>query len=238
LRLRYSYNGLPHVDTRFSKEIDRDSIKELLGIIIRHNLGHITAVHNLHRHDLLPAGTVRLEKNIGDVLPGAKLTPPAPVAELDFSKTHALTYVVDGNNLVSFEFEEGENSAPADAMTPEFLAEFTKFVNEKGLANIFALKIGDFTLTPRNRFAEFEIDRVGTLVVPSDNLTMTGPVTETSWDVRGYNAENSDNDGTTSYHKVSTTKDTHKVWVNSLDKSPRLIIDSLINQGIIKRPTA
>jgi hypothetical protein len=164
-----------HVDTRFSKEIDRDSIKELLGIIIRHNLGHMTAVHNLHRHDLLPAGTVRLEKNIGDVLPGAKLTPPSPVAELDFPKTHALTYVVDRNNLVPFEFEEGENSAPADAMTPEFLAEFTKFVNEKGLANIFALEIGDFIVTPRNRFAEFEIDRVGTLVVPSDNLTMTGP---------------------------------------------------------------
>ncbi len=192
------------------------------------------AVHRLHRHDLLPAGAVRLESDIGNVLPGAKLTSPAPFAGLDLTRLRALTYRVEGNNLVPYEFAEGEGLASAGTLTPEFVAEFTGLIGEKGLAGIFALEIGEFTINPRQRYTEIEIDGIGTLVAPRDSIALSGPSTVTSWDVRGYNPENSDNDGSTCYQAIAN-KNTHKVFTNSLDKSSRSVIGDLVNQGVIKR---
>ncbi|KFH41524.1 hypothetical protein ACRE_077680 [Hapsidospora chrysogenum ATCC 11550] len=65
-----SYNGLPHIETRYEEEIDRDAVHGLLEIIIRHGLGHLVGVHNLPRHDPLPADTVRVEKTLATSLPG------------------------------------------------------------------------------------------------------------------------------------------------------------------------
>jgi triosephosphate isomerase len=58
------YSGLSHIETRYNKEeIDRDAVHGLLKIIIRHGLGPVVCVHNLHRHNRLPADTVRVEIN-------------------------------------------------------------------------------------------------------------------------------------------------------------------------------
>jgi hypothetical protein len=143
-----SYNGLPHIETRYKEEIDRDAVHGLLKIIIRHGLGHLVGVHNLHRHDRLPADTVRVEKDLGHILAGARMTPPVPLDGLDLGNTRALTYHVEGNKLVPFEFGEGQNSAPTGVITTEFMDEFTKFVAERGLAEVFAVEIGDFTIQP------------------------------------------------------------------------------------------
>lgn len=37
------------IETRYKEEIDRDAVHRLLEIIIRHGLGHLMGVHNLHR---------------------------------------------------------------------------------------------------------------------------------------------------------------------------------------------
>jgi hypothetical protein len=231
------YNGLPHIETRYKEEIDRDAVHGLLGIILRHGLGHLVGVHNLHRHDPLPTDTVRIEKDIGHLLAGARMTPPVPLDRVDLGNTHALTYHVEGNKLVPFEFGEGQHSVPAGVITTDFMDEFTTFVAQRGLAEVFAVEIGDFTIQPRQAFKEVEIDKVGTIVVPSETLALSGPSIETAWDIRGYNEGNSDNDGTTSHQYSNVTK-THKVFTHKLDQGPKAVIDDLFELGVLKKPRA
>ncbi|KAK7422452.1 hypothetical protein QQZ08_009504 [Neonectria magnoliae] len=222
-----SYNGLPHIETRYKEKIDRDDVHGLLKIIIRHNLDDLVGVHNLHRHDPLPADTVRVEKDVGHILAGARMTPPVPLDGLDLGNTRALTYYVSGNNLIPFEFREGQNSASAGVMN------LTKFVAERGLTELFAIEIGDFTTRPRQVFKEVEIANFGTIVVPSKTLALSGPSLETAWDARGYNEETSDNDGST-VHQYMANKQSHKVFTNKFSQGPKAIIDDLFEQGVLK----
>lgn len=64
---------------------------------------------------------------------------------------------------------------------------------------MFAVKVGDFTIKPPQVFREVEINKFGTIVVPSEVLALSGPLIETAWDVSGYNEENSNNDGSATH---------------------------------------
>ncbi|EJT68576.1 hypothetical protein GGTG_13851 [Gaeumannomyces tritici R3-111a-1] len=66
---------------------------------------------------------------------------------------------------------------------------------------------------------------------------MSAPSIETAWDARGYNEENSDNDGTT-VHQYMENRKTHKVFTNKLDQGPKAVIDDLFEQGVPKKPEA
>lgn len=206
-------------------------------------MGKHFAVHAAHRHDIIPAGTVRLETNMRTY--GATWTKATAIENLDEDKTHATFFKLVQDAFVPFEFAEGPSPVARCAIPPRFLAEYAAHLVDNELTDLVALEVGDFAKCNEKSSegtAELEIqwgnNDAFTINVPVSILTEA--ITElipTGWNTNSARLGNSDADppAGTHYAKVTTPKDTHKVFVDSADPvTEELLFQKLAEGGFIK----
>jgi hypothetical protein len=203
-------------------------------------MGDHFGVHAAHRHDAIPVGTVRLEADIG--INGFTLTKPTSIESADASKMHATLFKVGQDGLVPFEFTEGPSPLDVTKVPAAFLAEFAAYIAKHELADLIVLEVGDFTkcagIDSKSK-AEIEVqwgeNTPFTVVVPTAFLKPgAGDLIGTGWNVPGAVEPDGEPDPGTHWLKVDRPKDTHKVYVDSVEPvTPELLVKALGEQGII-----
>lgn len=152
-------------------------------------MGDYIGLHSAHRHDTIPAGTIRFETSMG--VDGFTWTRPTVVEKPDTAKIHATLFKFSQNGLAPFEFGEGPSPVDGTNIPAGLLTEFGNYLAKHDLANTIALQVGHFIKSDGNSHAstaELEVqwgqDIHFTITMPTSLLAPdTGKLIGTGWNV-------------------------------------------------------
>lgn len=230
----------------------------LLSIIDRHSMGDNFRIHSLHRHTMLPNGTIRLETDAGKT--GYKWANAMPITDVDLAQVHPTFFKFHDGALVPFEFAQGPLPVAVDAIPAAFLSEFVQYLVQHQLADMIALELGSFASCRRQKdsaTAEIEVQwgdggEPFTLCVSAKEvLGVDGKESRlipTGWNVPATNpsgvqmpAPETPDPGTYWQSKTVKGVQTHMVFVgggNGRNSSnlvtPELVVKELVGMGIIR----
>ena len=215
-------------------------MKALLAIIKSYNMGDHIGIHAAHRHDVIPAGTVRFEADMG--IDGFTWTKPTAIETPDASKMHATFFKVGQDGLVPFEFAEGPSPVDVTKIPAEFIPEFAGYLTKHDLTNVIAMQVGDFAkrdgVDPKST-AEVEIhwgqDLRFTVVMPTSVLKAgIEKLVATGWNVPAAGDPEGDPPKGQHWLPVTSPKNTHKVYVDDIEPlTPDALIQVLVEQEVI-----
>ncbi|KAF3405662.1 hypothetical protein F1880_010343 [Penicillium rolfsii] len=218
-------------------EIDKAHVWALLNIIKRLGLEETFRVHRIHRHDIIPEGTVKMEQSLG-IMDG-KWNRAIRVQDLDFGNLHATVFKFVEGQAVAYEFAEGASPLPSTvkALVDDLTKEFSLYLGIHGLSNHIALEHGDFSDKEVEPLTEIDFDGVGTIALPQCQVS-SGAKIVTSWIVPPVNHfPDNPPPGQTWAPMVN---ESHKVFQNNLGNRPKVttpeqVMEELFCQGIVNK---
>jgi hypothetical protein len=215
---------------------DKNHVKGLLDIVERHGQRGIFGFHRVHRHDIIPNDTVRLESDLG-IVPG-KWNRATPTESLDLSNIHpvVMKFFPEQEELVPYELAEGPSPVTMTAEVDEFVKDFTGYLIKHNLSEHFALEVIDPAKAgqPVECKAELEVVDVGTVVLPMSMMVSKDSIVATGWPspLQPTDGEGDDPPPGTTYAKKVTG--THQVFTNNQVDAAEKLVDELVRQNIIK----
>jgi hypothetical protein len=208
-------------------------------------MGSHFGVHSAHRHDHIPVGTVRLEKDM--IIDGFSWTRATAIEKLDPAGIHGTAFKLVQNTLVPYEFADGPSPAAGIINNAhEFLTEFATYLADNDLDKVFALEVKNYTKRDAagpQTTAEIEVHGDGfipfTVAVPVSAMTPGAGLVQTGWNVRpGAAQHDPDGEPPAGEHwneVVVGPKKTHKVHVDSTEAvTPEGLHKVFVKQGILK----
>ena len=213
-------------------------------------MGQYFGIHSAHRHDKIPLGTVRLERDLG--IGESTWTKATAIEDVDLNNIHATAFKLAHNALVAFEFAEGPSPTAGTHIPPQFLGDIATYLDENDIANQVVLEVKDFAKRDAKDFeptAEIEIQwgktEAFTVVLPISTRAEASQgiatLTPTGWNLchvpLGTTPSDPDPPAGEHYEKVvvGPKKDTHKViYTSSAPVTPDLLCQALAELGFIK----
>ncbi|KAH7108606.1 hypothetical protein B0J13DRAFT_490265 [Dactylonectria estremocensis] len=244
-----TYNELPYIDDQPALQY-KGHVKALLDIIDRYSMGQYFGVHSAHRHDKIPIGTVRLERDLG--IEESTWTKATAIENVDLGNIHATAFKLTQNALVAFEFAEGPSPTAGINITPQFLGDIATYLAKNDITNQVVLEVKDFAKRDAKGFeptAEIEIQwgktEAFTVVLPisarAEASRGIATLTPTGWNLRhvATGTAPSDPEPPAGEHYervvVGPKKDTHKViYTSNAPVTPNLLRQALAELGFIK----
>ncbi|KAJ5100878.1 hypothetical protein N7456_006930 [Penicillium angulare] len=231
----FLYNNSEHISNVL--DIDDVHVLALLDIIERFGLAETFRVHRIHRHDIIPEGTIKLEENLG--IMNGKWNRATSVQDLDFGNIHATVFKFVNGQATAYEFAEGPPvlGANATALIDDLIKEFSLYLEIHGLGDKVALEHGEFQgYQAKEILTEVDFDGVGTIALPESRVN-GGLKVVTSWNVPPIGQfPDQPPPGQTWAPMVN---ESHKVFQNSLGNQSKLstpdeVIEELLSQGIVQ----
>ncbi|KAK6860967.1 hypothetical protein PG995_004603 [Apiospora arundinis] len=244
-----TYNELPYIDDQSMLQY-KGHVKALLEIIGRYSMGQYFGVHSAHRHDKIPLGTVRLERELG--IEESTWTKATAIENVDLDNIHATAFKLTQNGFVAFEFAEGLSPTAGIKIPPQFLSDIATYLAENDITNKVVLEVKDFAKRDEKGFeptAEIEIQwgktEAVTIVLPISARAKASrgiaTLTPTGWNLRhvarGTIPSDPDPPAGEHYEKVvvGPKKDTHKViYTSSAAVTPDLLRQALTELEFIR----
>jgi len=153
--------------------VNRDHVKDLVEIIVRHGQLENFGFHLVYRRDPISNDKVRLESNLAEI-ESSKWSKDISIDSLDLRNIHpvAIKFVPEQNQLVPFKFGEGPSPVSASDVVDRFIKEFTTYLIKHNLSDIFALGIVHPAEGGQSNecTAQVEADKFGTIVVPKSRV--------------------------------------------------------------------
>jgi hypothetical protein len=219
-----------------------EDLKDLVRIIVDHNMVGKLAVHLLHSHEPLKPSEIKLENKLAAV-PG-KWMRPVPAASLDPTSLHGLAFKIKlkgGENktfcLIPYEFAQGKSPvAEDDKEALGCIIQLANTIIRRGLADVFALQFIERDGVAAIPTAEIEVQGLGTITLPQ-SMQKIGTLVPVSWPNPAGPTVHPDGPGPGEHWNESTKPDgtkTHKVHVNSL-QTEEGVLKSLAEVGVFSR---
>lgn len=202
----------------------------------KYGMSEVLGVHLLHRHEPLSDGEIKLEAKL-DTVHNGKWSRPTPIAGLDMSDIHAVTFRFVAGDIVLLPYEFAKGPSPDIEIKDSCIEAVLNYVTDHQLFDQVALQILDSVKDgqPRAYTAEIEVGKLnGTVTLPVD-MVKNPSLLPTGWsgNTQKPNDPEPQPGPNESWQKqVVRDKETHRVFISQARDEEELLAE-LTEHGVI-----
>ena len=206
--------------------VDDSHVKTLMNIIINHGQLGKFDLHLIHQHGSIENGIARLESDLQIV--SGKWSKATSIDSLNLRNVHGVMFKFCSkpNQLILFEFSDGQSSVSANDVNENFVKAFTNYLNKNNLSDRLALQIGQ----PNECIAEIEVESLagsfGIVVLPKA-MVHADSFLSTGW------LENTLSEPPKGQSWAKKVDESHQIFINKKIEIKEKLVEELINRGVI-----
>jgi hypothetical protein len=165
-----AYNKIPNIHWQ-----DVPSSEQILGvgrILVAHGLNGVLGVHLLHRHFIIPSGTIILNSNEGDTV----VSQITNISSLDLQKLRgAIFMLADDGTFIPYEYKESGADYLSHTLPSQVSDELTDFLISNNLQHSLAIELLEPDAANHDVFySECDFHKTGTVQKPVHKRNGTG----------------------------------------------------------------
>lgn len=187
-------------------------------------------IHLIHRHDQIGEDMVRVEEALKTRQ--GSWTKPCAIGHLDAKNIHGQVFkLLPDERFIAYEYGEGSPSTSSASANSLFFRELANYLLENELTDILGLEV--LHEDQPQRMVEFEMDGGATVLLSEEEANYGSLDRPTGWTARGKDRL-SDAEPEPGTHWAKTTKEKHKVFVDSAKlKDEEGLVRMLVATGIL-----